>query len=362
MRNQENFSKCQNSEVLHQESLGKPRFSFLPAEDLILRRPDWLIEGILESGSFGMLYGSPSSGKSFSALDMGACVATGLDWHGNAVQQGGVLYFVGEGMQGVGRRKDAWTIAHEIEFKNSMFFATQFVDLKDRENSLPGFIKEIRKLSQKTKVKLLIIDTLSRYYEGDENVAGDMAHFISVLDDLRQEFEFAVLLVHHSGKDPSKGPRGSSVLHAALDTEMMVQKEKKMITITNTKQKDFELFTKRHFQLSQVELIDKDGESIVDRLGNPIVSCILEETEPSGEYKKPSQVGRNQLVADELFEESLNPGQNCVPLAELQKNFASKVDAKEPRKRWGELIKSEYFKNHYSIIGDDVYKVDLKVN
>ena len=124
---------------------------------LFLRRPDWLIEGILESGSFGMLYGSPSSGKSFSALDMGACVATGLDWHGNAVQQGGVLYFVGEGMQGVGRRKDAWTIAHEIEFKNSMFFATQFVDLKDRKNSLPGFIEEIRKLSQKTKVKLLIM-------------------------------------------------------------------------------------------------------------------------------------------------------------------------------------------------------------
>jgi RecA-family ATPase len=331
-------------------------FQFIPANELVMKRPQWLIEDILESGTLGMLYGAPASGKSFLALDMGACVATGLDWHGNEVQQGGVLYFVGEGLQGIIRRKEAWSISHRTDLNYSMSFSTQFVDLHNLENSLPEFIEEIRKVSEQTEVKLLILDTLSRYYSGDENAAGDMNHFISVLDNLRKEFGFAVLLVHHTGKDASRGARGSSVLRAALDTEIQVQKSNDVISITNTKQKDFEVFPPRAFRLSQVELLDEAGEKLVDDHEHPITSCVLEETDPSDNNKTSLQVGTNQQFFDELYKEFSNSDQDSVPLAELK----TRMDL--PSNRWTELLKSKYFEKHYLIKKDYVYRKDAAVN
>ena len=340
----------------NEKQISNSSFQFIPANELVMKRPQWLIEDILESGTLGMLYGAPASGKSFLALDMGACVATGLDWHGNKVQQGGVLYFVGEGLQGIIRRKEAWSISHETDLNYSMSFSTQFVDLNNLENSLPEFIEEIRKVSEQTEVKLLILDTLSRYYSGDENAAGDMNHFISVLDALRQEFGFAVLLVHHTGKDTSRGARGSSVLRAAIDTEIQVQKSNDAISITNTKQKDFDVFPPRAFRLSQVELLDEAGEKLVDNHGYPITSCILEETDPSDNNKTSLQVGANQLLFDELYRELSNSYQDSVPSAELRTRMNL------PNNRWMELLKSKYIKKHYLIDKDYVYRKDVAVN
>ena len=340
----------------NEKQISNSSFQFIPANELVMKRPQWLIEGILESGTLGMLYGAPASGKSFLALDMGACVATGLDWHGNKVQQGGVLYFVGEGLQGIIRRKEAWSIFHETDLNYSMSFSTQFVDLNNLEDSLPKFIEEIRKVSEQTEVKLLILDTLSRYYSGDENAAGDMNHFISVLDALRQEFGFAVLLVHHTGKDTSRGARGSSVLRAAIDTEIQVQKSNDAISITNTKQKDFDVFPPRAFRLSQVELLDEAGEKLVDNHGYPITSCILEETDPSDNNKTSLQVGANQLLFDELYRELSNSYQDSVPSAELRTRMNL------PNNRWMELLKSKYIKEHYLIDKDYVYRKGTAVN
>ena len=84
-----------------------PKLTFISAKELKLRKPEWLVEDILESSSLGMIYGAPASGKSFLSLDLSACVASGIDWHGNRVKKGGVLYLVGEGRQGVVRRTTA---------------------------------------------------------------------------------------------------------------------------------------------------------------------------------------------------------------------------------------------------------------
>ena len=72
---------------------------------------------------------------------------------------------------------------------------------------------------------LIIIDTLARHHTGDENSATEMSSFIGNLDQLREEFNAAVVVVHHSGKDPSRGARGSSAFRAALDHEILVRFE-----------------------------------------------------------------------------------------------------------------------------------------
>ena len=75
-------------------------------------------------------------------------------------------------------------------------------------------------------MKLVVIDTLSRHFGGkDENQTSEMSQFVSALDNMRQEFGVTVLLVHHTGKDANKGPRGSNALRAALDNEILVTRK-----------------------------------------------------------------------------------------------------------------------------------------
>jgi hypothetical protein len=51
-----------------------------------------------------------------------------------------------------------------------------------------------------------------------------MGAFINVIDHIREKTGAAVLVVHHSGKDPNKGGRGHSSLYAAVDTEIKAKK------------------------------------------------------------------------------------------------------------------------------------------
>lgn len=55
----------------------------------------WLIKGILEAGTLSGMFGASGSGKSFTAIDLALCVASGKFFHEYKVTQGGVVYFCG---------------------------------------------------------------------------------------------------------------------------------------------------------------------------------------------------------------------------------------------------------------------------
>lgn len=77
----------------------------------------------------------------------------------------------------------------------------------------------------------------------DENKASDMGAFIAGCDAIKAATGATVLVVHHSGKDETKGARGSSSFRAALDAEFLVKRETvgaKALVLTCTKQKDAE--------------------------------------------------------------------------------------------------------------------------
>ena len=58
---------------------------------------------------------------------------------------------------------------------------------------------------------------------GDENSQKDMSAFVQGCDRLRERTKAAVLVIHHEGKDPGKGARGSNVLRGAWDTGIRVK-------------------------------------------------------------------------------------------------------------------------------------------
>jgi hypothetical protein len=87
---------------------------------------------------------------------------------------------------------------------------------------------------------LIAIDTLSRALAGgDENGSRDMGQFVINCDQVRQQTGAHVCVLHHLGKDESRGARGHSLLKAALDTEITVTKTGRVGLMEVTKQRDY---------------------------------------------------------------------------------------------------------------------------
>lgn len=200
----------------------------------------WLIKSLIPVNSFGVIYGPPSSLKSFLAIDICCHIATGISWGSHKVIKGAVVYIAAEGQSGASKRIKAWEIARGTEV-NQLYVLGESVMLADNVNQIK-LISAIQDIESKDKVKvnLIVIDTLARCYSGDENTTKDMTKFISGCDNVKSQINSTLLCIHHSGRDENRGGRGSSALLAACDFEFKIKRvtKAKNITMTNTKQKD----------------------------------------------------------------------------------------------------------------------------
>jgi RecA-family ATPase len=89
-------------------------------------------------------------------------------------------------------------------------------------------IRSARELKATTgqPVRLIVIDTLARVMgAGDENSTQAMNTVLNSAKRIQRETGAAVLIVHHEGKDASRGSRGSSALPAAIDVAFGMVKD-----------------------------------------------------------------------------------------------------------------------------------------
>lgn len=235
-----------------------------------IEKPDWLIDGILPTRSLGVVHGQPGAGKTFLVLDWAMCVAEGHKWLGRAVQQGPVVYVLAEGWHGLNGRVSAWKMHNGVmsDDRSGVAFLGQPIRLID-----PRDIMAFGDSVEATGVYpcLVVIDTLARNSTGiDENSAKEMGQIISNCDQLRQRFDCAVLLVHHSTKGGLSAPtlRGSSALNGAADTVVSVKQgegdDQGFLVVGCEKQKDFAPFSPMKFRLVPVEnsvVMSLDGHS-----------------------------------------------------------------------------------------------------
>ena len=199
------------------------RFAGMSMSDLDMLPPlTWLVAGIIPQGQLFEIYGPPKAGKTFLAIDMGLCVATGIDFHGKPTKQGRVLHIVGEGNRAAVRdRVKAWIEANATD-KASKRALADAVEANWRLVGIPVHIDlpETRAAFLKANPghwDLIAVDTLMRNMAGHISDPKDMAAFVAACDDIRERTGAAVLVIHHEGKDKTKGGMGSMNLDAAID-------------------------------------------------------------------------------------------------------------------------------------------------
>ncbi len=185
--------------------------------------PSYLIDPILPAGGLAVLFGRSSIGKTFVALDMALCVATGTDWlDGYPVKKGTAVYVMAEGTGGLGRRIRAWEIAHSIAINADARFVPEPVQLKDPQE-VKKFIALLKQLPGDPAPVLVVIDTLARcFLGGEENSAKDMGLFIAGGDAIRKATSATVLVIHHPGRKEDH-ERGSTALRGAADVVMVTE-------------------------------------------------------------------------------------------------------------------------------------------
>lgn len=233
---------------IDEQPLPKP-WRLLSVEELrAIPPPSWLVENTLTDG-LTVVYGAPKTGKSFLALDWACSITTGRAWFGKATIQHPVVYVSGEGGGGLAPRIDAWTADRKAK-PTFLYTINHGVKLMQ-----PYQVDYLAEDVHAVNAGLLVVDTLARSMAGgDENSTGDMGLVISRLDQIRQEYGCGVLVVHHSGKDPTQ-ERGSSALRAAADALVRVESAEAsdLVTVSCEAQKDAVEFWPWSLRLKPVE-------------------------------------------------------------------------------------------------------------
>ena len=314
----------------------------------------YIIKGWIAENSISVVYGPSNVGKSFFCMSLAYHIAAGEEWVGSKVKRGSVLYLATEGGRAFENRLYALHKKHGFN-DVSLAVRPSPINLYDAEEDIAKIEAIMAEIGKRMEpVTVLVIDTLARATAGqmDENNNSEMSKLIAGLDAIRERTGVHIMLVHHSGKDASKGARGASALRAACDTEIELSfdEETRVRTARATKQRDMETGAEINFILQTVEL----GE---DTDGDQVTTCIIREAtreEMEEVHNDARPQGQNQKLFRKCFMQlrgervgGPNPSGAgwpeagkfwCIDSDTIREHFVGKVTTKDPQQTWTQTI------------------------
>jgi AAA domain len=224
------------------------------------KAPVYLINNVLETDAHGTLLGASQSFKSFMALSMAVSICTGTDFFGHtAFISGKVVYVCGEGFGALGRRIKAISVHSGLPLDNLYIVKTPItIDDRYLMDKLRGLINEI-------SPALVIFDTFSSLVsEANEDKNAEVAKVLNLVRNTCRNGVTSSIIVHHYGKDESKGARGAYAFRANSDFEyVMARNNDGMNAILSCKKmKDGEFFKDIGVlaQIIDLDMVRQDGE------------------------------------------------------------------------------------------------------
>ena len=319
------------------------------------------VENLFGKAQMSVVYGASNCGKTFLLTDLAMHVATGRTWHGREIDAGGVVYVAAEGAFGVRNRVAAYMAANDLSYQRSgialPFYALpKTINMFDLDsNDVDRLIATVLALGG---IKLVVLDTLARVMAGgNENLAQDMGQVVANANRVQVETSAHGCIVHHTGKEASKGSRGSSALQAATDTEIEVKRatEDGMIIATVTKQRELEVVGKFAATLEVINL-GLNGR------GKPVTSCVVRPAKLAEDKKKrrPPRGANQKIILKAIVTlrrgDRLRPATHLglpkmcsgLPRQELYEAVQDKIpaDARHKKSRFdtaiGSLVADEY--------------------
>jgi RecA-family ATPase len=185
--------------------------------------PDPIIgDGLLLPQTLMMITGLPKSKKSMLAANLAISIASGNSFSFFEIKKTfKVLILSAEG--GYFPNRDRFKkMCAAINFNGSenlnLGFDSRFKIENDEE------YQEVKDIIDKFKPEVLVIDPFVKFHHKDENSATDMGVILERLRNLIEDHKLSIILVHHLGKKPQSGARGSSAILGEYDTSLTLHK------------------------------------------------------------------------------------------------------------------------------------------
>lgn len=200
-------------------------------EQTTQEEPTWLIPSLIPANGTIVVYGKPKSFKSFLALDLCLGLAAGETTFGFKPDARPVVYCAGEGATNIARKHvPAWRLARDRQDDFPFYIVPAVPNVLLAPHQAAELVEQIR--ARCIKPGIVVIDTMARATGGlDENSSKDVGMFVAACDYIGKELNCSVMIVHHSGKDSTKGSRGSNALVGAVDTVLEVDRHEKTLVV-----------------------------------------------------------------------------------------------------------------------------------
>jgi hypothetical protein len=269
---------CHNTSVFDS---AKTCGSLLELSDLEnLQSPEPFVKGRFNSRSVCLIFGSPTTFKSFFVLDYILTLAweEAKNWHGlKIMKHARTLYVTNEGTGGLKKRVKAWEKYNKTIAPEGVKVYVPKGPLWDHRNGQP-VLTEIVAVARAMKADLIVFDTLASLFGGiSENDSNDVSVITNCLSVIRNEYGIGSIIIHHSTKANGKNYRGSSAMLGNTDEVYAVTRTDKTCKIESVKVKDSEDW-KLDFAVTEVKVgCDDDGDDITSLA---IVTCVQSEKEP----------------------------------------------------------------------------------
>src|SRR5450830_724957 len=313
----------------------------------------WLIDGIIPSGSLNWMIAAPSSFKTFVALDMAVCIASGRAYHGRETDRAVVLYLACEGDNDIHVRRAAADMAANDTGPLCIVQARPRLDTPQGIASLMAMIYDVTYHGCGSSIEFPEIETYYRKSRSEYLTPEEFDIYESLLDESDEKsdeyslrisrpkfsaWDEAIARVYEDmnlqlpgGVDPKiaknvflvidnttkSGESYMGSLAKEGDSDTMIEVNRRgddyAVTLKSIKTRSAACFAPLHLGLQPFTL-----EDYTDALGRPLTSLIVVDGEQSHRIRKAA--GSSGDTAAALVLALLNESGTCSK-AELKQVF-----------------------------------------
>jgi hypothetical protein len=266
----------------------------------------YLIKGVMARGETSAWIGPPGSMKSALMAQASICVANGTDWLGKKNKGAAcVVYFALERSDLVSRRLRAHLQKAGLD-ELPIAVVSYPINLMTPK-MVPMIINTIRTIELRLGLSagLVIFDTFAKLIAnggGDEDKAKDQGAVFANIQRIKNEIDAHIALIGHTGKDETRGSRGSNAILGDVDLMIAITGDNNNKTATVTKANDMAEGPLFSFK-SEVHKfgIDDDGDIIsVNIIGDETI-----DVDQSGRRKIGRKLPKAALICLRALREAV---------------------------------------------------------
>lgn len=245
----------------------------------------------LRERHLALVYGASNSGKSLYVLMRLVFLAAGkIDGTPRHV-----AYLCGEGLEGIADRLQGIILRHGLDYAtvNEHLHILPDVPQLASPEDVTAVIIAAREIDE--PLALVVVDTLATATEGiNENASDEMGAALGGARRMGNELDCAVLLVHHAGKDETRGSRGWTGLPGKMDVSVEVSKAEgsDIVTVRCKKMRDGPYFPDFAYRIIPFAL-DEYGDvhtAVLDAGAEPIPMAPRSQANKQSKALSPAQL------------------------------------------------------------------------